>query len=462
MLKLEILQPTFAKQSTAQSTQLLDHEKYFLADGEFAVHSWQVVRDHLRVALAEAVLDGRNTWYFYAPHCRLVGLNGQPLAGAGQPPTESNLPDGFKVPERQLSWPNYPVAQTRLGQITFTGGFMEPHGHSWKDVTRAIFADGVLRQLPPSNRNLGIDYCVGDKKIRAWYGGTVTKVGLEGGYGHRCHIHTNLTYRHQGQDYPLWTAYAHAQSFNVRVNDKILPGQEIGVEGGTGRLGRNDYPDHVDFRTWIHVGGQSVDVSPNAIEAQLRADAPAPDSAPAKTARSESEILELALAFTLHWEGGAVDHVDDLGGRTNRGITQGTYDRWRDQQGLHRQDVWLVSEAEATRIYREQYWVLGNLPQRAHPAFEIVHFDTCVMHGIVGGTIFLQELFNLKMDGILGPQTEAAVLRGNGMDSALRYCKNREAYRHQRVRENPSQQVFLQGWLNRDQDLARYIQEVVA
>jgi len=33
-----------------------------------------------------------------------------------------------------------------------------------------------------------------------------------------------------------------------------------------------------------------------------------------------------ALPFVLRWEGGYVDHPDDPGGRTNKGVTQKTYD----------------------------------------------------------------------------------------------------------------------------------------
>ena len=51
---------------------------------------------------------------------------------------------------------------------------MEPDGHSLKPELKAIFLDGTLKTLPPAYRNIGIDYVVSDREVKAWYGGTVT------------------------------------------------------------------------------------------------------------------------------------------------------------------------------------------------------------------------------------------------------------------------------------------------
>jgi lysozyme family protein len=176
--------------------------------------------------------------------------------------------------------------------------------------------------------------------------------------------------------------------------------------------------------------------------------------------RTEAKVFELALNFTLEWEAGQANHVDDLGGRTNRGITQATYDQWRDSQNKPRGDVFSLTQFEAIRIYQSRYWQLGPLSEKLHDALEVVHFDTCVMHGVVGGTIFLQELFDLVQDGIYGPKTAAALLANNNLAAARKYCDNRMAYRFCRVDEDKSQRSFLQGWLARDRALKGYVQEV--
>jgi hypothetical protein len=175
---------------------------------------------------------------------------------------------------------------------------------------------------------------------------------------------------------------------------------------------------------------------------------------------SDRKVFDKALEFTLQWEGGQANHVDDLGGRTNRGITQATYDQWTASQGEQRRDVFGLTLDQAMLIYKSQYWQLGALSEQLHDALEVVHFDTCVMHGVTGGVIFLQELFGLLQDGVYGPKTQAALLANNNLQSALKYCDNRIAYRYRRCQEDGSQRTFLEGWLNRDKALKDYAQKV--
>jgi murein DD-endopeptidase MepM/ murein hydrolase activator NlpD len=182
--------------------------------------------------------------------------------------TREPLFPNFTVPEFQLSSPKYPVCDSPvLGKITFTGGFMESLGHSRKPYTKAIFKDGNLMTLPPSNRNLGVDYVYpqNDKNIRCWYSGRVLFVGWENGYGNRCRIAYEVKFNFNGKNYPVYGAYAHAKSFNIKRGQIVSQGEIIGVEGGTG----GNYPSHVDYRQWIEVNGQLIDISPNLLESQL-------------------------------------------------------------------------------------------------------------------------------------------------------------------------------------------------
>lgn len=67
-----------------------------------------------------------------------------------------------------------------------------------------------------------------------------------------------------------------------------------------------------------------------------------------------------ALALVLGAEGGFVDNPDDPGGATNLGVTQATYDKWRDLQGDPRQSVRLITRDEAGKIYKANYWDAAN------------------------------------------------------------------------------------------------------
>ncbi|MCI0600446.1 MAG: hypothetical protein L0Y60_13155 [Beijerinckiaceae bacterium] len=69
-----------------------------------------------------------------------------------------------------------------------------------------------------------------------------------------------------------------------------------------------------------------------------------------------AENFSRCLAFTLKFEGGKSDDPRDPGGRTNQGVTQRTYDHYRDVRALGRRDVYTMSVAERDEIYKIGYW----------------------------------------------------------------------------------------------------------
>ncbi|NEQ40151.1 MAG: peptidoglycan DD-metalloendopeptidase family protein [Okeania sp. SIO3I5] len=172
----------------------------------------------------------------------------------------------IKIPEEQVSPPYTDIfLHSILGRITITGGFMEPYGHSWKPELQAIFLNGRLRTLIPSNRNIGIDYSVDDYKVIAWYGGKVIKEGTEGGYGNRIHIQLNVAYQFQGKNYQVYQAYAHNEKNLVTVGQTVKQGEQIAIMGMTG-LGSGP---HVDLSTYIYLNGSRVELNPQALDQQL-------------------------------------------------------------------------------------------------------------------------------------------------------------------------------------------------
>lgn len=179
-----------------------------------------------------------------------------------------NLP--ITIAEFQLNPSNYQeFSHPLLGRITITGGYMEPEGHSFKPAQKAIFLDGILKTLPPSNRNIGIDYVVADRKVKAWYGGTVTKRGREGGYGRRVHIQLDVSYEFQGRNHQVYQAFAHLQEISVSVGQVLGQGEKVGIMGGSGASSDNDYPLHVDLSTYLFINGTLVQLNPQAIDRQL-------------------------------------------------------------------------------------------------------------------------------------------------------------------------------------------------
>jgi lysozyme family protein len=73
-----------------------------------------------------------------------------------------------------------------------------------------------------------------------------------------------------------------------------------------------------------------------------------------------AENFQACLAFTLKYEGGRSNNPRDPGGRTMEGVTQATYNAYRDKKALGRRDVFTIEPAECDEIYRNEYWDLVN------------------------------------------------------------------------------------------------------
>lgn len=89
-----------------------------------------------------------------------------------------------------------------------------------------------------------------------------------------------------------------------------------------------------------------------------------------------------ALEFTLRWEGGYVNDSRDPGGATNQGVTQATYDHWRQSNGLSRQPVRGIAQDEVEQIYYENYWLRAGCDQTEPLGLAISVFDFAVNSGV--------------------------------------------------------------------------------
>jgi lysozyme family protein len=169
-----------------------------------------------------------------------------------------------------------------------------------------------------------------------------------------------------------------------------------------------------------------------------------------------SPAFEAAMPFVLRWEGGFVDHPNDPGGRTNKGVTQRVYDAWRRRQGLPARDVKRIGDSEMHRIYESGYWVPPRCDLLARQ-LDLVQFDTAVNMGPGRAVRLLQGAVGTGVDGDFGPKTERAVAACDLGQAMVRYCDAREAYYRGLVRQRADLGVFLRGWLNRLNALRREV-----
>lgn len=167
--------------------------------------------------------------------------------------------------------------------------------------------------------------------------------------------------------------------------------------------------------------------------------------------------FDAALRFTLGFEGGRVDHPADKGKRTAFGITKQVYDGWRRTHGQPTQDPWLIAKSEIEGIYQRWYWtkVWGEEFDAVDPALGFLLFDAAVHHGCGQSVKWFQRALvsGLSADGIPGPKTLAAAHdqwdAGNRRDVIVECLAARRLLMHQLASREPSQKVFLKGWLTR-------------
>ena len=155
-----------------------------------------------------------------------------------------------------------------------------------------------------------------------------------------------------------------------------------------------------------------------------------------------------ALPFVLRWEGGFVDHPNDPGGRTNKGITQKVYDQWRARQGAVAQGVERIADTEVQAIYEGGYWMPARCDLLDNP-LGLAQFDTAVNMGVGRAVRFLQHAAGCPVDGDFGSGTAEAVSQCDRGEALMSYCDAREACYRRLAEKNPKLAVFLKGWMNR-------------
>jgi lysozyme family protein len=161
------------------------------------------------------------------------------------------------------------------------------------------------------------------------------------------------------------------------------------------------------------------------------------------------QIMESVLLF----EGGFSDVLDDPGGATNFGVTQATYDVYRQNKNLPIQSVKFITQEEVYDCYYTMYYLIGRC-DRLPPAVAFVMFDACVNFGPYGATKLLQKSLGIiEIDGRFDTRITNLVDETNDKEMALKFIDTRVEKRYEIVAKNSKKKKFLQGWLNRDEKL---------
>lgn len=143
---------------------------------------------------------------------------------------------------------------------------------------------------------------------------------------------------------------------------------------------------------------------------------------------------------------GYVNIIQDTGGETKYGIAQ------NKNPSIN---VRALDLEQTMQVYYEQYWLKSHCDKLEHP-LTVMHFDSCVNHGVTRGNTFLQMAAEVKADGVIGNITLSAITQANISSLINRIYNTRENFYRDIVKRKPSQQIFLNGWLTRISEVKEY------
>ncbi len=186
------------------------------------------------------------------------------------------------------------------------------------------------------------------------------------------------------------------------------------------------------------------------------------------------ENFVAAHQFTAKWEGGLSDHPADGGGLTAYGASLAFVgDLAKTAAGKNflrqigvgplpvcRETILSLSRAQAAAMFEREFWTKLDL-DALDGALAAVIYDGAVNCGPARSVKFAQRAANkirnarLVCDGILGPLSKAALAKPDAA-LLLAMCGERKDYCRAIVKNRPSQQVFLKGWLNRVNALEKF------
>lgn len=149
----------------------------------------------------------------------------------------------------------------------------------------------------------------------------------------------------------------------------------------------------------------------------------------------------------LQFEGGFVNHPNDLGHATNMGVTIQTY---RDYCGADKtiKDLQNMSYGTWQKIMKDMYWDKCKGDKIDNQSLAELIADWCVNSGLAS-IRKVQDIVGCKPDGIVGTITLSLINTSDPKELFERIWNARHQHYINIVKRSPSQKVFMNGWMNR-------------
>ncbi len=164
-----------------------------------------------------------------------------------------------------------------------------------------------------------------------------------------------------------------------------------------------------------------------------------------------ADINKLIPKILIH-EGGFCDVKDDKGGATNKGITIAVWKaegRDIDKDGdIDVEDLKVITVDDFKVIFKKFYWDKFQADKINNQSIADILVDWIYNSGGVA-IRKLQTMLGVEPDGVVGPKTIIAINSHDQKTLFARIWTSRYIFYNNIVKNNPTQQKFLKGWLNR-------------
>lgn len=150
--------------------------------------------------------------------------------------------------------------------------------------------------------------------------------------------------------------------------------------------------------------------------------------------------FDLAMRLLLRHEGGFVNHPKDPGGMTNLGVTKAVWEAHTGKPATEA-DMRALTPQAVQPIYKARYWDAVRGDDLPH-GLDYCLFDCAVNSGPGRAVKLLQYVLHLKVDGVIGKNTMAAIMAADPVELIEDYSQRRLDF----LKSLPTWETFGKGW----------------